>query len=161
MKLRALLLALCVAACGQMGEKAETPAAPDQIDPFNLHIEIGRYGAMLSQVEDHTRERPGVGEPDVQSPAELARGLRETVWEYNLVRSRLCARGLFRDVACGPVYDPVWISEPATAEPALEDIQARADALGQEVMGLWNAVCADARTRVTDEQEKMYVCPME
>lgn len=161
MKLRALLLALCVAACGPAGEKADTPETPGQIDPFGLNIEIGRYGAMLSQAEDHTRERPGAGEPDVQAPAELARRLRETVWEYNLVRSRLCARGLFRDVACGPVYDPVWISEPATAEPALEDIQTRADTLGLEVMRLWNAVCADARTRVTDEQEKMYVCPME
>ncbi len=158
MKLHAILLALCLTACGQNAEKAETPAADE---PFVLNIEIGRYGAMLSQVEEHTRERPGVGEPDPVQPAELARSLRETVWEYNLVRSRLCARGLFRDVACGPVYDPVWISEPAGAEPALADLQARADALGEEVMRLWNAVCSDARSRVEDEQERMYVCPME
>jgi hypothetical protein len=161
MRLHALLLALCVAACGQTGEKAKAPEAPAAIEPFDLHIEIGRYGAMLNQVEEHTRARPGTGEVDPAQPHQLARSLRETVWEYNLARSQLCAKGLFSDVACGPAYEPVWISEPASAEPSLQDLQVRANALGDEVMRLWNAVCADARSRVEDEQEKMYVCPME
>ena len=48
MKLRAIVLALALAACGQTGEKQnEAPAAPAGPDPFTLNIEIGRYGAML------------------------------------------------------------------------------------------------------------------
>lgn len=161
MKVRAIVLALCVGACGQTGEQAKAPDAPEGVDPQTLSIEIGRYGAMLSQVEEHTRERPGTGEVDPAQPRELARALRERVWEYNRTRSQLCAKGLFADVACGPAYAPVWISEPAEAAPSLDDLQSRANALGDEVMGLWNAVCEDAASRVPDEQEKMYVCPME
>lgn len=155
MKLRAIVLALCVAACGQ-DERA--PQAPD---PFELNIEIGRYGAMLSQVNDHTRERPGSAQPEVTDLRDLARRLRETVWEYNLERSRLCAKGLYAELTCGPAYDPVWMSEPDSITPSLEDLRTRANAVGDEVMRLWNAVCADARSRVTDEQERMFVCPME
>lgn len=160
MKLRAIVLALCVAACGQTGEQAETPAAPEGVDPHALSIEVGRYGAMISQVNDQTFERPGTGEADPAQPAAIARSLRERVWQYNIARSQICAKGLFTDVACGPAYEPVWISEPADAAPSLEDLQARSDALGTEVMRLWSAVCEDAEARVPEE-EKMSVCPME
>lgn len=162
MRIRALVFAAALAACGQSAEKgSETPAASAQTDPFDLHIEIGRYGVMLSQVQSLTRERPGSAEADPSAPGELARNLRETVWEYNLIRSQLCAKGLFTEVACGPAYEPVWISEPANAAPTLAEIEARADAVGEETMRLWNVVCEDARARETDEQERMYVCAIE
>jgi hypothetical protein len=160
MRVSAILLALIVAACGQPAEKTETPemAAPD---PFTLNIEIGRYGVMLSHVHALTADRPGSAESEVTDPSELARHLRETVWEYNLERSQLCARGLFTDVACGPAYEPVWIAEPADAEPTLQEIQSRSNDVSQEVMRLWNAVCEDARSRETDEQARQYVCAIE
>jgi hypothetical protein len=161
MKLRALCFAFCLAACGQAGDSAKSPDQQDRLDPFDLNIEVGRYGAMLDQVREHTRERPGSAEPSVTDPRELARRLRETVWEYNLERSQLCAKGLFTELSCGPAYEPVWISEPETASPSLEDVQTRADAVGDEVMRLWNAVCEDAASRDADAQQKMYVCPME
>lgn len=158
MNWRALVLALCLAACGQAGD---TKGGGGQSqDPFDLNIEIGRYGAMLSQVQDHTRER-GNAEPAVTDPNELARRLRETVWEYNLERSRLCAKQLYMELTCGPPYAPVWMSEPDAAAPSLEDLQTRSSAVGDEVMRLWNAVCADARAQTENEQERMYVCPME
>lgn len=162
MKVRAILLALALAACGQSAEKApETPAASEEPDPFNLNIEIGRYGVMLNHVQQLTRERPGSVEAEVTDPRDLARRLRETAWEYNLERSRLCSRGLFTEVSCGPAYEPVWMSESATATPTLQEIQSRSASLGEEVMGFWNAVCEDARSRVEDEQERMYVCAIE
>lgn len=162
MKLRAIVLALALAACGQTAEKApEEPAASEEPDPFDLNIEIGRYGVMLNHVQQLTRERPGSVEVEVTDPRDLARRLRETAWEYNIERSQLCARGLFTEVACGPAYEPVWISEPATATPTLQEIQSRSDSLGDEVQRFWNAVCADARSRVQDEQERMYVCAIE
>lgn len=163
MKFRALVFALALAACGQTGEKgAEAPGGSTEApNGFNLSIEVGRSGAMLSSVESLTADRSGSAEPDSTAPADLARRLRETVWGYNIQRSELCSKGLFTEVACGPAYEPVWISEPADATPSLEDIQIRTEAVHQEVQRLWGAVCDDARSRVTDEQEKMAVCPME
>lgn len=162
MKFRAMLLALALAACGQAGEKGQAaPEAPEALDPFQLNIEIGRYGVMLSHVQQLTRDRPGVAEVEVTDPRDLARRLRETAWEYNLERSQLCARGLFTDVACGPAYEPVWLSESAAVTPTIEEIRSRADSLGEEVMRFWNAVCDDARSRVEDEEERRYICALE
>lgn len=157
MKLYAALLALCLCACGPAGEKAR---APEVANGDDLNIEIGRYGVMLDHVRDQTAERQGL-EPDVTEPADLARRLRETVWEYNLERSRLCAKGLYAQVTCGPAFEPVWISEPVTTAPSLEDLQIRSVAVGTEVMRLWDTVCEDARSRVADETERMVVCGIE
>lgn len=161
MKLRAIVFALCLAACGQSGTAPETPAAPAGVDPHELQIEIGRSSAMLSSVESLTQERPSTSEAEPTAVPEMARSLRETVWRYNLTRSEICAKGLFTEVACGPAYEPVWISEPATATPTLEELQTRQQGVHDEVQRLWGAVCDDARSRVPDESEKMAVCPME
>ena len=160
MKFRAIVLALALAACGQTGEQPDVPTAPAGPDPFNLNIEIGRYGAMIGQVNGHTAERPGA-EPEVTEARDLARRLRETVWEYNIERSKICAKGLFTEITCTPAYEPVWIAEPPTAEPTMEEIQTRADAVGAEVMRLWDAVCEDARTRATSDEERQVACAME
>ena len=160
MRLRALVLALALAACGQAGEQAKT-AEDAAVDPFDLSIEIGRYGVMLSQVHSLSADRPGAAETEVTDPRDLARRLRETVWEYNLERSSLCARGLFPEVACGPAYQPVWIGEPADAAPTVEELQVRSRAVGEEVMRFWGAICEDARSRETDEQARQYVCAIE
>jgi len=160
MKLRAIVLALALAACGQTGEQQDVPTAPAGPDPFNLNIEIGRYGAMIGQVTGHTEARPGA-EPEVTEARDLARRLRETVWEYNIERSKICAKGLFTEITCTPAYEPVWIAEPPTAEPTMEEIQTRADAVGAEVMRLWDAVCEDAHTRATSDEERQVACAME
>lgn len=159
MKLRALVLALALAACGQPAEQAKAPDQPP--DPFDLNIEVGRHGAMLSQIDNLTSDRPGAVDADVTEPRELARRLRETVWEYNLERSSLCGRGLFTEVSCGPSFQPVWIAEPQDAAPSLEELQTRSNAVGEEVRRFWDAVCADARERETDEEARAYVCAME
>ena len=161
MRFRAIVLALALAACGQTGEKqADVPTGPAGPDPSTLNIEIGRYGAMLSQVSDQSAERPGSAEPEVTSQRDLARRLREAVWSYNIQRSQLCSKGLFVETTCGSAYEPVWIAEPDTVEPTLEEIQSRSDALGVEVQRLWGVVCDDAKARVPEE-ERMAVCPME
>ncbi len=158
MTFRAIFFALLLAACGQGGQ-TQAPGEPEQSDAFALHIEIGRYGVMLSHVEELTAEQQNAAEPQAEDPAELARGLRETVWEYNLMRSQLCARGLYMAVTCGPIYAPVWLAD--TAAPSLEELESRSAAVGEEVMRLWGAVCEDARTREPDEQLRMYVCAIE
>ncbi len=161
MKIQALILALALAACGQNGEQAETPAPPtEQPDAMTLNIEIGRYGVMLSQVHGLSGEGAETV-ADATDPQIMARALRETVWEYNLERSRLCAGGLYTEISCGPAFAPVWIGEPPTAAPTLAELQARSNAVGEEVMRLWSAVCEDARAREVDEDAKMFVCAME
>ncbi|HYD87253.1 MAG TPA: hypothetical protein VEA80_07250 [Vitreimonas sp.] len=160
MKLRAMMLALALAACGQAGQQvgAQEAEAPD---PFNLNIEVGRYGVMLDQVENLSSEAPNAAEPEVTDPRDLARRLRETVWQYNLERSSLCARGLYTAVSCGPSYQPVWIGEPADASPSLEELQTRSNALGEEVMRFWDAVCEEARAAEADAEARQYVCAIE
>jgi hypothetical protein len=156
-----VLALIALAACNQQPAGQPKQTAPEAVTPFDLNIEIGRYGVMLQQVGNITTEVPNAAELEPEAPRAMARSLRETVWEYNLARSRLCARGLYMEASCGPAYEPVWISDPATAEPALEELKARADALGAEVQPFWNVVCEDIRARTTDEQEKMYVCAIE
>lgn len=160
MKFRAMFLALALAACGQQGaEKA--PEAPQPVDPWALQIEVGRYDVMLSHVDNLTSERPGPNELQSDDPRVIARQLREVVWRYNSERSSLCGRGLFTDVACGPPYSPVWLNEPDTVTPTLDDLQTRSTELGAVVTRFWDAVCADARTRTTNEDERQYVCAIE
>lgn len=160
MKTRAMILALCVAACGQ-ANTAKAPEEPQAPDPYVLSIEAGRYSYMLHQVETLTAERPGASELDTGDPRSLTRNLRELVWSYNLERSRLCSRNLFTELSCGPVYDPVWTSEPAETAPTIEEIQARSDAVGEEVMRFWDAVCTDARSRAADEAARREICAIE
>jgi hypothetical protein len=163
MKIRTLMLALALTACGQNAEKAEAPASPpEQPDAMTLNIEIGRYGVMLSQVHGLSGEGSGADTvADATDPQIMARALREPVWEFNLERSRLCASGLYTEISCVPAFAPVWIGEPPTATPTLEELQARSNAVGEEVIRLWNTVCEDARARETDEDARMFVCAME
>jgi hypothetical protein len=156
----ALVMAALVA-CGRQEKAAPAPEA-EQIQPFDLHIEIGRYNYMLSQV--YSIANPDGEEPSSENPEEpraLARALRETAWKYNLERSRLCARNYLAEASCGPSYNPVWLADPADAEVSLPDLQARANALSEVVMPFWNAVCEDARSRIADEEEQRLVCAIE
>jgi len=160
MKLRAAILALALAACGQTGEQAKSADA-EPLDPFAMSVEVGRYGVMLSQIQNINSETPDATEQDVTAPADLARRLRETVWRYNLTRSELCARGLHTQVSCGPTFQPVWMGEPTDSAPSLEELQTRNAAVGDEVMRFWNAVCEAARTAETNEEARAYVCAIE
>ena len=161
MKTRAILLALVLlAACGQQSASKGAANAPP--NPQDLTIEIGRYGVMLDHVRNLTAETPAAANAaQPEEPVQLARTLRETVWAYNLERSRLCAKGLYTTVSCGAIYNPVWLSDAPDATPTLEELQQRADALGAEVQPFWAAVCDDVRARTTDEQAKTYVCAIE
>jgi hypothetical protein len=136
---------LALAACKPSGQAG--PSGP-HVDPHALQIEIGRYGVMLQQT----------GAEDAK---ELARGLREAVWQYNIQRSQLCARNLFTETTCAPPYEPVWMSEPPNARPTLEQLQQRSAEVGQEVQHFWAVICDDARHRTQDRDERRSICAIE
>ncbi len=141
----ALMVCFALAACGPA--PAPEPAAPAGPDPAAMDAAIGRYTQMLDQVDALTADRPGVTELASSDARVLARRLRETVWSYNIQRSQLCGRGLFRDIACGPAFEPVWINEPMDAAPSLDILAERQAAVDALVNPFWSAVCADARAR--------------
>lgn len=160
MKLRALVFALALAACGQSNTASTTATTAEELTPQTLQIDIGRTEAMISNVRAVTEEMPAVTDPDPTTLREMARALREAVWEYNLERSRLCGRGLYTQVSCGNAYAPVWIGEAADSEPTLQILNERNEGLRAEVSRFEEAICNDARARVP-ENERMAICPME
>lgn len=149
------VLACLLAACA-------TPFG-DTPDPFNLHIEIGRWTVMVSQVADlqEIPQREAVPDDEILDPRSLARRLRDAVWFYNLERLQLCAREHLVPVSCGPPYQPGWLQEPPSEAPSLRELARRSSAVGDRVMPFWDAVCEDARAAVADEDEKRTICPME
>jgi hypothetical protein len=157
---RALICVLALAAL--VACKPNGTTTPEQVNnPQDLHVEIGRYGVMLHQAADLTAQKPGTSMADPADPKELARSLRETVWQYNAQRSELCGRNLYTDVTCGPALEPVWLAEPADAAPSFDELKQRSQAVGAEVMKLWNAVCDDARRGTTDTTQRQLVCAIE
>jgi hypothetical protein len=150
---------MALAACKPPGQSGQAPGA--RIDPHALQIEIGRYGAMLHQTGELTSTQVGAPDASAEDAKELARGLREAVWTYNIQRSRLCARNLFVETSCGPAFEPVWISEPPNARPTPEQLQTRSQEVSQVVQPFWNAICDDARHRTQDAGQRRMVCAIE
>ncbi|MBI3437690.1 MAG: hypothetical protein HY054_03380 [Proteobacteria bacterium] len=154
-----IVSALALAACKPPGQNQPAPGA--HIDPHALQIEIGRYGVMLHQTGVLTSTQLGAPDASAEDAKELARGLREAVWTYNIQRSQLCARNLFTETSCGPAFEPVWISEPPNARPTPEQLQSRSQEVSQTVQPFWNTICADARRRTQDHQQQRLICAIE
>lgn len=139
-----------LAACRPPGQTEQAPGA--HVDPHALQVQIGRYGAMLHQTGELTSTQIGAPDSSAQDAKELARGLREAVWTYNIQRSQLCARNLFTETSCGPAFEPVWISEPPNARPTPEQLQSRSQEVSQVLQPFWSAICDDARHRAREQR---------
>ena len=152
-----ILTSLALAACKPPGQGQPAPGA--RVDPHALQTEIGRYGAMLRQTGTITSTQLGAPDASAEDAKELARGLREAVWTFNIQRSRLCARNLFTQTSCGPAFEPVWISEPPSARPTPEQLQTRSQEVSQMVQPFWTEICNDARSRTPDQAQRRAICP--
>lgn len=156
-----LALAVLVAvlgACRPPGQTGQSGAA--HVDPHALEVDISRYATMLHQTGELTSTEIGAPDASAQDAKELARGLREAVWQYNIQRSQLCARNLFTETSCGPAFEPVWISEPPNTRPTPEQLQMRSTEVSQVVQPFWNAICEEARRR-TPDQGRRTVCAIQ
>ena len=157
--LAVLFSVVALAACKPPGQSR--PASGPHVDPHALQIEIGRYGVMLHQTGELTSTQVGAPDASAEDARELARGLREAVWTYNIQRSQLCARNLFVETSCGPAFEPVWISEPPSARPTAEQLQTRSQEVGQVVQTFWGTICDAARHRTQDQAQRRMVCAIE
>jgi len=156
--LGALALGLAAFAGGCVSTSAE------ERDPFYLHIAVGRWSHMISQVSDLTGHPYQPAEQDVDSLTDasaLSARLREIVHGYNAQRAALCGQGKFVSLACGSPYTPPWIGERDERPPGIRALAQRSRTVGERIMPLWDAVCADARARVPDEEERRMVCAIE
>jgi hypothetical protein len=153
-----LASALALGACKPPGPADSTGS---RVDPHALQIEIGRYHVMLRQAAELSSTQLGAPDAGVEDPKELARGLREAVWQYNIQRSQLCARNLYTETSCGPAFEPTWISEPSDARPTPEQLQQRSAEVGQEVQRFWGAICDAARRSEQDREQRRLICAIE
>ncbi|MBS0386690.1 MAG: hypothetical protein JSS00_15215 [Proteobacteria bacterium] len=156
-----LALAISILALAACKPPGQTGQAGPHVDPHALQTEIGRYGLMLRQTGELTATQTGAPDASAEDPKELARGLREAVWQYNIQRSQLCARNLFTETTCTPPYEPVWISEPPGARPTPEQLQQRSAEVGQEIQHFWAVICDDARHRTQDRDQRRSICAIE
>lgn len=135
----------------------------EERDPFYLHIAIGRWGHMVSQIADLTAHpyNPEQTDEEVTDPVALSRQLREAVWGYNLQRAALCAERRFVEITCGGSYAPAWLSERADRPPGTRMLAQRSRNVGERIMPLWAAVCDEARARVSSAEEQRLICAIE
>lgn len=152
-------LALALVSAAPMAQ-----AEQERVDPSSLHISIGRWGAMLSEVGElnaRPDDAPAADDDaDVSEPHRLARELRETAWQFNLARSEMCARNDMPEISCGAAFAADWLAEQPDAGVSYEELDRRSEELGAAVMPFWDAVCDRAKKDVPQE-EQMSVCPME
>lgn len=141
-----------------------TPAAELDSDPNTLQIEIGRYSALLGQVSEYA----GVSYDHVgrdatsEGPDALMQQLREAVADYNALRRALCesrsgasAYIHVRAQSCTSAFCPGWGQGSVT----YDIVARRSRAAGAPIIGLWSAVCEEARSLEKDPD--VMVCPME
>jgi hypothetical protein len=154
-----LALLFSVAALGACKPPGQSQQTAAHVDPHALEVEIGHYGAMLHQTGELAATQIGAPDASAQDAKELARGLREAVWQYNIQRSQLCARNLYTETTCTPPYEPVWISEPPNTRPTPEQLRQRSSEVGQEIQHFWGVICEDARRRTQDQAQRRTICP--
>ena len=160
----AVLALVLLGACATAPvDPAAAQPASERVDPWALYIDVGRLNVMLSHVDDltgETADMPG-SDPHADSPRNIARALRETVWKYNLTRSQLCARGLYIDISCSAAFAPDWLRDAPTIEPPLQLLEDRAGVVSTRVMQLWDRVCDDAKAHAANDEDRQTICGIE
>ncbi|MGE0828697.1 MAG: hypothetical protein AB7O04_05015 [Hyphomonadaceae bacterium] len=161
-------LAFLASACATTETAAEAPqVAAEPVDPWVLHIEIGRWGAMLGQTEEHSETlaaRQPVRDESSEDTAVFAARLRQTAFELNAQRIAYCRAGLVTEASCVAPFAPAWLTSLDATPPSLDVAQARSNELGEAVMTFWDAVCEAAQgphdpNVIIPVEER--ACPME
>lgn len=114
-----------------------------------MNRDVGRVLTMMRQVDELANNTQSTINP--LDRRDMSRRLRETVWMYNLLRSRLCAAGRNGDVSCGRAYMPGWLNEMPDISPMPGQLRDRVNDVRGEIMPFWRAVCDEARRAGGDD----------
>jgi hypothetical protein len=157
MKWAVTVVALGLASAAVSADSIET--AEDEVD--GLGIDVGR----LDVINDRTREiwlklRSDQTKPRGDDPAELSSSLRRIVWSFNDLRDSLCNDRFMVEKSCGPPYLPKWIREPGNVVPTPRQLRERQSQLEDQVVPLWDAVCARLK-KVIGADDAMQYCSVE
>ena len=122
-----------------------SPAVADE-DLSVVAIDLGRIPLLLDQVDDRLCAARACG-PAADAPhsvAALSVQLEATIWDYNALRTRLCAANKLSTLSCGHPYLPSWLAHPSKKAISAATLTARVEAFNAEVYPLWEAACAGA-----------------
>ena len=126
-------------------------------DKFQLHTQIGRFGAINLQSRaamDFIREAtPPVASTDewMYKPPALYAQLYHAVLDYNLVQGQACFTGLVEGELCAAPFFPGWLVVPGKATYSYQQLQAMTDEFHAAIVPLWGALCEAARAKGADE----------
>ncbi len=123
------------------------PAFASDDDLLATSIDLGRVPLLLAQIDGRVCGEPGCGRANDDAPrtvATLSTDLEAAIWEYNGLRTRLCAAAKLPDRTCGRPYVPSWLARPSKKPITAATLTARVDAFSAEVYPLWEAACVGA-----------------
>lgn len=109
------------------------PAFASDDDLLATSIDLGRVPLLLAQIDGRVCGEPGCGRANDDAPrtvATLSTDLEAAIWEYNALRTRLCAAAK--------------LARPSKKPITAATLTARVDAFSAEVYPLWEAACVGA-----------------
>ncbi len=150
-----LLSMLLTVACAQSDIAAQS--SPEQeIDPWVLHIDIGRSGAILSNGEKAlsllTGDAASNSYQDENADSRRQDFLEryQNVIEHKNLQAKACAKGLVRPDLCDEPYLPDWLQLPRKTSPSLENLNTWSADLRRKITPLSGDLCEQAMEMTGD-----------
>jgi hypothetical protein len=155
-----IALALSLAACdglmksGPDAKEQQKRAAANSEAEFEAQIMTGRVEVMQDQT---TRGLQLLGAnvpaaPELPTDRDIYRRLYNTVERYNTLNRAACAGRVATGSLCGqPPFLPLWYAGRARPDVSPPGLKKMAEEMQTQMIPLWDAVCAKAKTKSGDE----------
>ena len=132
----------------------ETDAPVQDIDPFALAIETGRWEVMIDNGlrAHHMFQSPQDESEAARSDRSLKAGARRLLD----LRDQLCGAGVVDRDSCDGLALPAWVTAYSGEMPDLAELQRRSDWLGEALGPFEAAACSQV-----PEAERMSWCGVE
>ncbi len=156
--LTALTLALSLAACDGLMKSNDPPQQQkrppvDDSAHFEADIMVGRVEVMQDQTQ-RGLDLLGVRVPsmaELPTDRDTYRRLYDAVDRYNHLKGAACTAAIFTDVRCSQSYMPLWYAGRARPDTSPTGLKAMAEGMQATMIPLWEAVCAKAKAKSSDE----------
>lgn len=155
-------LTVALAACdGLMKSDEPGPAAqPKRAAPvdheaqFEADIMVGRVEVMQDQTI-RGLELLGAGQtglPELPTDRDTYRRLYDAVERYNVINKQACGSAVVTGTLCpGTPYLPMWYAGRARPDTSPTGLKQAAQGMQDQMVPLWDAVCAKAKAKSSDE----------